>query len=57
MFREYLKKRDKALSFEMDTYFECEDFWGGFENNLSFLSCEMGMESVDTMLDTYMGYI
>lgn len=54
MFREYLKRRDKALSFEMDTYFECENFWGDFENNLAFLSREMVMESVDTMLDTYM---
>jgi hypothetical protein len=36
MFREYLKRRDKALSFEMDTYFECENFWGDFENNLLF---------------------
>ncbi|WP_144461943.1 bacteriophage abortive infection AbiH family protein [Siminovitchia fortis] len=54
LFREYIRKRDKALSFEMDTYFECENFWGDFENNLAFLSREMVMESVDTMLDTYM---
>lgn len=29
-FREYLKRHDKALSFEQDYYFECENFWGGF---------------------------
>jgi hypothetical protein len=49
-FREYLKRHDKSLSFEMDCYFECENFWGDFENNLAFLSREMVMESVDTML-------
>ncbi len=53
-FREFVKKRDKSLYFEMDTYFECENFWGDFENNLAFLSREMVMESVDTMLDLNM---
>ncbi|KAB2953706.1 hypothetical protein F9B85_03550 [Heliorestis acidaminivorans] len=53
-FRDFIKRRDKSLSFEMDTYFECENFWGDFENNLAFLSREMVMESVDTMLDTFM---
>lgn len=53
-FKEYLNRRDKSLSFELDTYFECENFWGDFENNLAFLSREMVMESVDTMLDLYM---
>lgn len=53
-FREYLKRHDKSLSFEMDCYFECENFWGDFENNLAFLSREMVMESVDTMLDMNM---
>ena len=42
------------LSFGMDNYFECENFWGDFENNLAFLSREMVMVSVDTMLDAYM---
>jgi UDP-2,3-diacylglucosamine pyrophosphatase LpxH len=53
-FREYLKRHDKALSFEMDYYFECKNFWGDFENNLAYLSREMVMESVDTMLDLNM---
>lgn len=53
-FKEYLKRHDKALSFEIDCYFECENFWGDFENNLAYLSREMVMESVDTMLDLNM---
>lgn len=50
---EYLKKHDKCLSFEMDCYFECENFWGDFENNLAFLSQEMVMESIDKILHMY----
>lgn len=53
-FRDYLKRHDKSLSYEIDTYFECENFWGDFENNLAFLSREMVMESVDNMLDMNM---
>lgn len=53
-FREYLKRRDESLSFEIDTYFEGENFWGDFENNLAYLLREMIMESVDSMLDANM---
>jgi hypothetical protein len=54
MFREYLKRHNKALSLELDYYFECKNFWGDFENNLAYLSREMVMESVDTMLEANM---
>ncbi|OFI05813.1 hypothetical protein CLOACE_15080 [Clostridium acetireducens DSM 10703] len=53
-FKEYVNKHDKSLSFTFDVYFECEDLWGDFENNLAFLSREMLMEGVDNMLDINM---
>ncbi|MBP1970754.1 hypothetical protein J2Z83_002890 [Virgibacillus natechei] len=53
-FRDFLKKRNKYINDDLEMYFECENFWGDFENNLAFLSREMLMESVDANLDIMM---
>ena len=33
-FRDFLKKRNRYLSDDLELYFDCENFWGDFENNL-----------------------
>lgn len=53
-FRSYLRRKDPALSMELDSFFECKNLWADFEDNLACLSRSAVMEQVDDALESGM---
>lgn len=53
-FREYIMSRNKSMNLEVGTYFNCENYWGDFEDKLASLSAKKVIGTVDNILDVHM---